>query len=429
MPFHISVAIFSCGNGKYRDEANGIEGSPMPFVIHSGTSGKKNNKSAREKRMDLYDQSLKDKIYHDENYMQGFDPKNPANITVRHSLHGSMVKENFYDACAHFVKGLPAHQGKEGQWCFLLLDSHVSRWSPNAIDYLFKNCVMPIYFPSHLSIVVQPQDNGVISFFQLCMANACAMDRLFKDEADLAYFNRIIEKALIEFWEKERKKLQDRGSNSTTRAWNKQCGLHPQNPYCDNWRESLKNYGTFNALKIEMRNLFQPRAKDGVGKHVIPDEDLRIIQEERPNLGMNGDPINVAESIADEFLIKCYQICSHVIQDWVESPYDSRSLAPKAVSEAQMVAMKYIDIIEIPKIEPDPGVWSYKEVLDTFEDAKRDALLTTSKPQEAIQVKRALAASNEDWMTAIKTENDGEWMLVKDDEYVLQKYLTTPSGW
>jgi hypothetical protein len=32
---HISVAMFSCSNGKYKDKANNIEGSPMPMMIHS----------------------------------------------------------------------------------------------------------------------------------------------------------------------------------------------------------------------------------------------------------------------------------------------------------------------------------------------------------------------------------------------------------
>ena len=124
------------------------------------------------------------------------------------------------------------------------------------MNVLFEHKVMPIYFPSHLSIVVQPQDNGVIAFLQQCIANAWDEIRLFKETTDIAFFNQGLERAMTEFREEEHQKLMSRGSNSTTRAWGEKTGLPPRNPKCENWNESLQTYGVLNGLKIQPFELY-----------------------------------------------------------------------------------------------------------------------------------------------------------------------------
>ena len=127
-----------------------------------------------------------------------------------------MTKELFLDAVLHYTKHLDPDQGPNGSYVFLLLDSHVSRWNPKAIYTLFKHRVIPVFFPSHLSIVVQPQDNGVILFLHKCIEEASVLRRLYKNETDIEYTNRVLEDAFRSFREGERKKLIDHGSNSTT---------------------------------------------------------------------------------------------------------------------------------------------------------------------------------------------------------------------
>ena len=178
---HLSVAMFSCSNGKYKDELAKIEGSPMPMMIHSSTEGQ-DGMSAIEKRLSLYEEQ--DTIpFDEERFNEGFTiGDNNLGIAIRSSPNGSMTKVLFLDGVMHFIKNIPSNQGACGKYSFLLLDSHVSRWNPIALYLLFKNRIIPIFFPSHLSIVVQPQDNGVILYFHKCMEEACQINRLFKSE-------------------------------------------------------------------------------------------------------------------------------------------------------------------------------------------------------------------------------------------------------
>jgi hypothetical protein len=180
---HVSVAKFSRSDGKYKDKRAKIEGAPMPLVIHSVTSSKKKGKSAEsaiEKRIELY--SDQEEVPVKDKYMDGFEEHDDLGIKVCTTIGGSMTKELFLVAVIHFIENLPPTHGANGRYSFLLLDSHVSRWNPKALYYLFKHRVIPIFFPSHLSIVVQPQDNGVILFLHKCIEEAASIKRLFATE-------------------------------------------------------------------------------------------------------------------------------------------------------------------------------------------------------------------------------------------------------
>jgi hypothetical protein len=138
--------------------------------------------SAIEKRLSLYEEQ--DTIpFDDKRFSEGFTMGDRnLGIAIRSSPNGSMTKVLFLDGILHFIKNIPSDQGANGKYSFLLLDSHVSRWNPMALYFLFKNRIIPIFFPSHLSIVVQPQDNGVNLFFHKCMEESCQIARLFKSE-------------------------------------------------------------------------------------------------------------------------------------------------------------------------------------------------------------------------------------------------------
>ena len=149
----------------------------------------------------------------------------------------------------YYVKHLAPDQGPQGKYVFLLLDSHVSRWNPRALYILFKNRVIPIFFPSHLSIVCQPQDNGVIFFLHKCIKETSLLQRLYRSRTSLKYANRILERAFFQFWDQERRKLIDHGSNSTTRLYQVP-GIKLCDPFSPGWRENLELYESFNGLKV-----------------------------------------------------------------------------------------------------------------------------------------------------------------------------------
>ena len=181
---HLSLLVFSQANGKYRDKAANIEGAAPPMMIHSKQSSKKDSTTPAERRINLYNEPDVDtEPSVDDKYTEGLDRYNTnLGMKVFTSPNGSMTKELFLEAMKHLIEHLSSKQGANGLYTFLLLDSHVSRWNPQALYLLFKNRVIPIFFPSHLTIVVQPQDNGVILFLHKCIEEAAQLERLFQTD-------------------------------------------------------------------------------------------------------------------------------------------------------------------------------------------------------------------------------------------------------
>ena len=178
---HLSLLVFSHANGKYKDKAASIEGAAPPMMIHSKQSSKKDNTTAAERRIDLYNDPDTESPVNDK-YTEGLERYRNLGMKVCTSVNGSMTKELFLLAMKHLIENLPSKQGASGMYTFLLMDSHVSRWNPQALYLLFKNRIIPIFFPSHLSIVVQPQDNGVILFLHKCIEEAAQLERLFQTD-------------------------------------------------------------------------------------------------------------------------------------------------------------------------------------------------------------------------------------------------------
>ena len=176
---HVSLAVCSSANGQYKDQRANIEGAPMPMVIHSARE-QQDGRTPLQRRLSLYEEQ--ETVQFDDNCTVGFTEGKSLGVTVRTSSNGSMTKELFLDLVLHLIKHLPTNQGADGMYSFLLLDNHVSRWNPKALYLLFKNRIVPIFFPSHLSIVIQPQDNGVILFLHKCLEEASLLERLFEKD-------------------------------------------------------------------------------------------------------------------------------------------------------------------------------------------------------------------------------------------------------
>ena len=421
---HLSFAMFSCSNGKYKDQSANIEGAPMPMMIHSSPDGQ-DGMSAIEKRLHLYEEQ--DTILFDEDrFNEGFtrEDKN-LGITVRSSPNGSMTKVLFLDAALHFIKNNPSDQGASGKYSFLLLDSHVSRWNPKALYLLFKNRIIPIFFPSHLSIVVQPQDNGVILFFHKCMEEASLISRLFKTETDISYSNRIMANALYLFREGERKKLMSRGSNSTTRSYNI-TGIKPRNPYSSGWRENLELYASFNSIHVKQDDGsryygVQPKKNDACPD--FSEADISMLDEAVPNFVSEENDVTILHHAKS----KCYSIAEEIINSWLEKSADERTVRPRATSSVEKLALKHMDIANIISAQPKSDESMLLEV--NFEKRKREAMLYLTKSCEQIQVKPKENNSNNNntkknrWYYAERMElSTGMWNIFDGQT---SKQLTT----
>ena len=136
------------------------------------------------------------------------------------------------------------------QFSFLVADAHISRWNPKALVWLFQNRVIPYFFPSHLSIHVQPQDNGVICSLHNAINNAESSTRIIENHSTIALLNSMLELALIDFRNRENETKKKQGTNSTTQAWGIKTGLEPADQLSQGWEEALKSFGRMNSLKM-----------------------------------------------------------------------------------------------------------------------------------------------------------------------------------
>ena len=412
---HITLAVFSKANGMYKDVGAGIEGAPMPMIIHTKSKKAEEGATGIEKRMALFDDGDEDSEFEfDTSYQEGITEENPLGVTVRTSNSGSMTKELFLDAVFHYINSLSPAQGSNGVWTFLLLDSHVSRWHPMALYHLFKNRVFPIFFPSHLSIVVQPQDNGVIMFMHHCIEMASQTARLFKADTDIMHANRVIEKGLFLFRDGERKKLLDHGSNSTTRSY-RVTGIKPRDPYSIGWRENLELFSAFNGLKLtgkEEAPFYGVRPKEKGACPPFSEDEIRLLNEAVPILARrDGD-----STVLDHPRAKCYAIANDIVNTWVEKPACERTTRPRAVTAVERIALQHVDITQIISAEP---VFDGSFLLESdLKTAKKEALLTCTKEKESIQIRRKQEEATEgeelEWWTAIKKKTPSDAWHVFD---------------
>ena len=284
---HITLLVFSRADGLYLDVGENIDGAPMPVLIHTYTSSSTKSRSARQQRIDLYDDDENRLIDFNEKFLKGLGQDNPLCLTVRTTQSGSMTKEVFLDSMIHFTKYLPKDQGKDGKFTFLVTDSHVSRWNPKALVWLFENRVIPYYFPSHLSIHVQPQDNGPIYCIHKCISNADMLVRISQDVSSIEMLNQLISTALTEFRETENDTKKKRGSNATTRAWGYKTGLEPAEQMSVGWEEALQTFGKVNDLKIKSDKGDLYGAFVRKNRPQFTDEDLCLINNAVPHLARN----------------------------------------------------------------------------------------------------------------------------------------------
>jgi hypothetical protein len=141
-------------------------------------------------------------------------------------------------------------------------------------------------------------------------------------EANISYFNRILEKMITGFCKGDRQKLLDHGLNSTTRAWGMKTGMEPRNLGSQGWIEALLMFGMMNGLKVNAEViLYAVEAKVLIKRPQFSDSDSRLLSEAVPNTQgsqekddeQDSDDVDNNVNVLDDLLTKCYQLGYHMI--------------------------------------------------------------------------------------------------------------------
>jgi hypothetical protein len=197
------------------------------------------------------EQSPTDDVYQKEKWTRGMQHDD---ILVLGSENGSMQKYLFMQSMKNFIENLPKNQGKgqyeddngvikEKEPVILFLDGHSSRWCLPALKYLQENGVHLFFFPSHTSIITQPNDNGVNASLHSWTAKSTRQLRWTgSGKPSITYYNEILSVALTGFWDEQRRLLLHTGQNAASWAFTI-CGIKPFDPNCPNWVKALSTYG------------------------------------------------------------------------------------------------------------------------------------------------------------------------------------------
>ena len=167
-----------------------------------------------------------------------------------------MTKDCFPHFCRHFVKNLPAGQGKGGEPVILVFDGHASRWNLIGLQYLMEHNVYCLCIPGHTSIWAQPNDCGPNSSFKSMLGDAIAEWRsthltLPGSEAQAKMqrsdFNGLFVRAWVQWRERVHNEKRAVGTNAIISAW-KQTGLCPYTREAPKWNAAIAKFGQREAL-------------------------------------------------------------------------------------------------------------------------------------------------------------------------------------
>ena len=130
--------------------------------------------------------------------------------------------------------------------------------------------------------------------------------------------------------------------------------MEPCDPFSPGWTEALELYGSYNGLKTKGPNgdqsqFYGVRPKDNNVCPTFSERDLSLLDEAIPNLVSNCEI-----TILDHAKTKCYYVVEEIINKWVERFGDGqpRSGRPRAVTDAEKVALEQMDIIQIISLVP-----------------------------------------------------------------------------
>ena len=275
----------------------------------------------------------------------------------------------------------------------------MSRWNPKAIVWCFENRVIPYYFPSHLTIHIQPQDNGVIAKVHRCINDAEEIPRLSEETSTIALMNATLEVALTDFRDSENETKRERASNCTTWAWGYRTGLEPANQMSNGWKEALQTFGRMNGLKIKNGQQDVYAAFVKVDRPTFSNEDINLIEKVAVNkLGNENCP-----TVADHPLAKCYQIVCNIIDDWVQADYNDKDPIPVPKTAAELAAIKYVEIRTVVAAEHSGAEQKSLSNKEKMRD-RVEAVVLASKKRDVIEVRPIENDAEDDWSKAMKLD-------------------------
>ena len=232
-------------------------------------------------------------------------------------------------------------------------------------------------------------------------------------DRDISYCNRVTAKAFVFFREGERRKLLTRGRNSTTRAY-RHTGMHPSNPYSDGWDENLRLYASYNGMKItNTKNLlyYCVSPKDEIACPSFSDTDVELLKKTVP-VRASGNENDT--SILSNPIAQCYAIADGIVNSWADMEIDERPSKPTAKTAVEKLALQHMNIAQLitAKAKSKNSI-----ILDKYyEDNKAEAMLTSIKPREIIQVQFNDSTTKGEWYNASSMNQDDMWNVFDGDD-------------
>jgi hypothetical protein len=379
--------------GIYRDEANGIKGACGPLLIHT-EKGKTKAKEAEERQRQREGETPQEQTVA-KRFKQGLESL--PEVKVASTFSGSMTQEVFYLYAQHFIESLAPGSGP----VILLLDGHASRWTVQALRLLMENDVYPFFIASHTSIWGQPNDCGINKRFHWALEQTARAERRDGD-ATVEYFNEIFCTGWLRFLEEERAELRILGYNTTTNAYYR-TGMHPFNPFCEEWIRAIETLGLKNDDERDKLVMFEVVPKeDRNGQYATPvlTASEKLTMREGLNILPENDLGDHSAAIirAVEIMKKWRKAIQNAVSEGESYEDYSKAYSPmnEVKTESEKLAMKYVafELVDISKVQ-----LSVKLTRSEKERQHTEDIIASTKIAEAIQLTCSIPAGASDQPT------------------------------
>jgi hypothetical protein len=367
MNIHVTLCITTCGNGRFADVKNRIEGACAPVIIHCDKT-KTKEKEEEERRKQRAGEKPSERFVA-ERYSAGIDIPEIDVLTTR---NGSMTQETFEEYANHLVKSLPENHGPK----ILFLDGHGSRWNRQTLLFLIKNKIFPFIFASHTSIWAQPNDGGTNLRLHNCIEEAVRAKRRSGDTPDVTYFNIIVCDAYRIFLERERGDLRAKTTNTTQNSYLKS-GVNSFNPHCDGWTTAIETTGRVLNNKERQAKQFEPVARKNARELTL--DEKKQLREGIDYMDVDSDLGDIPFAIlrAQEILGKWRDEVRKAVEEGEEGVDIAEARDPLPWTQAQRLALEIVElaVVDVDAIELPAEKTKEQRAIEITNDIVRTSYL------------------------------------------------------
>jgi hypothetical protein len=207
--------------------------------------------------------------------------------------------------------------------------------------------------------------------------------------ATVEYFNEIFCTGWRRFLEEERAELRILGYNTTTNAYYR-TGMHPFNPFCEEWMRAIESLGLKNDKERDKLVMYEVVPKeDRHGRYAEP--KLTSVEKKKMREGLNIQPENdlgdhsAAIIRAVEILKKWREAIKHAVSEGESYEKYSKAYSPvnEVKTESEKLAMKFVvfELVDISKVS-----LSIKLTRGEKERQHTEDIIASTKISEAIQL-------------------------------------------